>query len=98
MPSGPAGRMDKILDDTVRRIRERIDTEQEIETAQAARKYEQQIMSLVPVGIILYLRFSFPGFVEQLYGNPTGIAIMSICLGIYLLAWWLGKRMVRIRV
>ena len=92
------GRIDKILDDTGRMIRERIDTEQEIETAQAARRYEQQIMSLVPMGIILYLRFSFRGFVEQLYGNFTGILIKSLCLGIYLCAFWMGKRMVRIRV
>ena len=92
------GRMDQILEEAGRTIRERIDTEQEIEAAQAARRYEQQIMSLVPVGIILYLRFSFHGFVEQMYGNLPGVLIMSICLAIYICAFWLGKRIVRIQV
>lgn len=92
---GPLG---KILEDTARVIRERIDTEQEIQAAQAARRYEQQIMSLMPVGMILYLRFSFQGFAEQLYGSLAGAAVMSLCLGIYLAAFCLGRRMVRIRI
>ena len=89
------GRLDKIVEDTGRIIRERIETQQEIDAVQAARRYEQQIMSLVPVGIILYLRFSFKGFMEQLYGNLTGAVIMSIGLSMYLFAFWLGKRMVQ---
>lgn len=88
------GRLDKVLEDTERTIREKIETLQEIDAAQAAKRYEQQIMSLVPVGMILYLRFSFAGFIEQLYGNPAGAAVMSVCLGVYLFAFWLGKRMI----
>lgn len=89
------GPLDKILENTERTIRERVETRKEIDAAQAAKKYEQQIMSLVPVGMILYLRFSFDGFIEQLYGNLTGAAVMSLCLGLYLFAFWLGKRMIQ---
>ena len=89
------GRLDKIVEDAGRTIRERIETLQEMDAAQASRRYEQQIMSLAPVGIILYLRLSFRGFIEQLYGNILGVVFMSICLGVYLLALWIGKRMVQ---
>ena len=64
----------------------------------AAKKSEQMIMSLMPVGIILYLQMTSPGFLSVLYGNPFGIAAMSICLVIYAAAYWLGRRIVDIEV
>ena len=63
-----------------------------------AKKSEQMIMSLMPVGIILYLQMTSPGFLSVLYGNPFGIAAMSICLVIYAAAYWLGRRIVDIEV
>ena len=56
------------------------------------------IMSLMPVGIILYLQMTSPGFLNVLYGNPFGIAAMSICLAIYATAYWLGRKIVDIEV
>ena len=70
----------------------------EIEATLAAKKSEQMIMSLMPVGIILYLQMTSPGFLSVLYGNPFGIAAMSICLVIYAAAYWLGRRIVDIEV
>ena len=69
-----------------------------IEATLAAKKSEQMIMSLMPVGIILYLQMTSPGFLSVLYGNPFGIAAMSICLVIYAAAYWLGRRIVDIEV
>lgn len=92
------GNLGKALSDTWRILNRRIDTEQEIRTLIAAKKYEQSIMSLMPAGMILYLRFSFPGFVENLYGNLTGVCIMTAALITYLGAFALGRKMVRIEV
>ena len=58
----------------------------------------QMIMSLMPAGIILYLQLTSPGFLEVLYGNPFGVCAMTVCLGIYGLSYWLGKRIVDIEV
>ena len=74
------------------------DVKKEIEATLAAKKSEQMIMSLKPVGIILYLQMTSPGFLSVLYGNPFGIAAMSICLVIYAAAYWLGRRIVDIEV
>ena len=74
------------------------DVKKEIEATLAAKKSEQMIMSLMPVGIILYLQMTSPGFLSVLYGNPFGIAAMSICLVIYAAAYWLGRRIVDIEV
>ena len=55
-------------------------------------------MSLMPAGIIVYLQMTSPGFLSVLYGNPFGIAAMSICLAIYAAAYWMGRKIVDIEV
>ena len=87
----------KLLD-AISKNGDKIDVKKEIEATLAAKKSEQMIMSLMPVGIILYLQMTSPGFLSVLYGNPFGIAAMSICLVIYAAAYWLGRRIVDIEV
>ena len=59
---------------------------------------EFRVMTVVPFGIILYMRLAFSEFMGVLYGNALGVSVMSICLGVYLAAWKLGKQMVEIEV
>ena len=59
---------------------------------------EQVIMSMMPFGIILYMQLTSPGFLQILYGNLFGIITMSVCLGIYFFAYWMGCRIVDIEV
>ena len=92
------GDMNRIIQTSARMLGDKIDVRKEIETTLAAKKAEQMIMSLMPVGIILYLQMTSPGFLSVLYGNPFGIAAMSICLAIYATAYWLGRRIVDIEV
>ena len=79
-------------------LKKKPDVKKEIEATLAAKKSEQMIMSLMPAGIIMYLQMTSPGFLSVLYGNPFGIAAMSICLVIYATAYWLGRKIVDIEV
>ena len=92
------GDMNRVIQKVTRMLGDKIDVKREIEATLAAKKSEQMIMSLMPVGIILYLQMTSPGFLSVLYGNPFGIAAMSICLVIYATAYWLGRRIVDIEV
>lgn len=92
------GDMDQVIQKVARMLGDKIDVKKEIESTLAAKKMEQLIMSLMPVGIILYLQLTSPGYLGVLYGNPFGICAMTICLGIYGGAWWLGRRIVDIEV
>ena len=92
------GDMNRVIQKVSRMLGDKIDVKKEIEATLAAKKSEQMIMSLMPVGIILYLQMTSPGFLSVLYGNPFGIAAMSICLVIYTAAYWLGRRIVDIEV
>ena len=79
-------------------IGDKIEVKREIDTMLAAKKYEFQIMSVVPYGIIGYMSLSFPEFMNELYGNMAGIGVMTLCLGIYAGAYYLGIRILRIDV
>ena len=92
------GNMEAVMKNTWRIISGKIDTEREIASSIAARKYEQTIMSVIPLAIILYIQVSFPEFMDVLYGNLFGALVMTVCLGIYLAAWAIGQRIMRIEV
>ena len=79
-------------------IEGKMDVEQEIEAALASKKLEQRIMSVMPGGIILYMRISSPGFLDVLYGNPAGAAVMGAVLAAYIGAVLWGRRIVSIEV
>ena len=90
--------MGKVIQKVARMLGDRIDVKKEIEATLSAKKSEQFIMSLMPAGIILYLRLSSPGFLDVLYGNPFGICAMTVCLVIYGGAYWMGRKIVDIEV
>lgn len=87
-----------ILRKAVSHMRERAEIQREIETIIAAKKLEFRIMTVIPFGIIAYMRMSFPEFMNILYGNLFGKCFMSICLFVYLAAWKLGQSIVEIEV
>ena len=76
----------------------RIETKQEIDTQLSSKVLEQKIMSIMPACIIVYLRMTFPGFVETLYGNAFGACLMSVCLAVYTAAFLWGRKIVHIEV
>lgn len=87
-----------ILINTIQVIGEKTDVEREIQTLLAAKKLEFQVMCMMPLGMVLYMRMSFPEFLSVLYGNPAGMILMTVCLGVYAFAWWLGWKMIQIEV
>lgn len=87
-----------IIRNAIKHMRDRAEIQREIETVIAAKKLEFQIMTLIPFGIIAYMRASFPEFMNVLYGNLFGKCFMSICLVVYLAAWKLGRNFVEIEV
>lgn len=87
-----------IIHRAVRTICEKIEVKHEIETIMSAKKLEFHVMSLIPFGILGYMRFSFPEFMDVLYGNLLGFIIMTGCLAAYMSAYYLGKKIVEIEV
>ncbi|MGF0033785.1 type II secretion system F family protein [Bariatricus sp. SGI.154] len=92
------GNMIGIIQNTVSQIGDKIDVKREIDTILASKRYEFRVMSAVPYAIIGYMSLSFPEFMDSLYGNVLGIGVMTVCLVIYMGAYYLGVRLIRIEV
>lgn len=87
-----------IIYNSVKIISEKIETEKEIQTLLASKIMEFKIMCVIPFCIICYLKLTFGEFLSVLYGNITGMIIMSICLLFYMIAYQMGKRIIHIEV
>jgi len=92
------GDLNRIIQDTVAVICDKLEINNEIQILLSAKKYEQKIMNLVPIFIILYIRKTSPGFFEPLYHNPIGIFIMTICLILYGIAYFMAKKITNIHI
>lgn len=92
------GNLVAIIRNTIQCISQKEETRMEIQTCLAAKKLEQNIMSLVPALILAYIQLVSPGFLDGMYHNVAGIAIMSLCLALYALAWYWGRKIVSIEV
>lgn len=87
-----------IIKKTAYDIAARIDTRNEINVLISAKKLEQTIMSFMPMGIIIYIGLASPDILAPLYGNLTGIIIMTVCLIIYAAAYIISARIMHIEV
>lgn len=92
------GDLTAIIRDTVASISGKEETRQEIEVCLASKKMEQNIMSMVPCILLGYIGITSPGFLDDMYGNPAGVLIMSICLGVYVFAFFMGRKIVDIEI
>lgn len=92
------GNLIAIIRNTSNTIGRKEETRKEIMTVLAAKKLEQNIMSMIPCMILIYIQTVSPGFLDDMYHNPTGIAVMSVCLVIYGGAFLWGRKIVEIEV
>lgn len=92
------GNLLEIMSSYVKMIDEKMEVFQEIETMVAARKYEQKIMNMIPFIILLYMELTSKGFFSMLYHNILGNIVMTISLGLYLVAVYMSEKIVNINV
>lgn len=92
------GDMAGILMKSARILEEKIDVKKEVDSMIAGKQMEQKIMSAMPLVMILYMRWTSPGFLDCLYGNWLGAGVMTGCLMVYLAAWYMAERIMEIEV
>ncbi len=87
-----------IIRKAIQNICERMEMNQDIEILLTAKKLEFQVMTLIPLGILLYMKWSFAEFMDVLYGNLFGISVMTVCLLVYGIAYIWGRNIVDIEM
>lgn len=92
------GNLILIIKSTADVIHTRVELKRELRTVIASKKYEADIMKLIPFGILIYLRVFSPDMVAALYGNLFGIVFMTIVLVLYLLLCRISDHVVKIEM
>lgn len=92
------GNMNEVIGSAAESLEARMEVEQEIETALAARKMEQKIMMAMPCLIIVYMRLGSAGFLDVLYGSAFGALVMTVCLMVYAAAVMWSRKIVDVKV
>ena len=92
------GNLTEILEKTAAVMEQKMETDKEIQIMISSKKMEQKIMNMVPFMIIFYIGTTSKGFFDVLYHNAIGVAVMTVCLIFYGMAYLLSKRIVEIEV
>lgn len=88
----------RIISDTVLRMIERYETQKEIEVMVAGKRMEQQVMNVIPLGMLLFLKLTSWEYMSILYGNLLGVLMMSIFLVVYGVAILWSEKIMDIQV
>lgn len=92
------GNIKEVLEKTSETVKAKSEVEKEIEVMISQRKLELSIMECIPFFIIAYIGITSKGYFSVLYHNLRGILLMSVCLSVYIIAIYIGSKMVNINV
>lgn len=87
-----SGNVAEIIELYSRIISNKLELEAELQTLLAAKQLEQKVMNVMPFFIVLYLEYSNPGYFDMMYHSLFGVAMMTLCLGVYLCAFGLSEK------
>ena len=90
------GDLKRIVNETRDVINDKIEVEMEIETMIAGNKNELNIMMVMPVVIVIMLRMLGEGTVNA--NNFVNIIVKIVCIGIFVLSYVIGKKIVDIKI
>lgn len=86
------GNLPEMIRASANLIGQKIEARQEIKIMLSGRQMEQNIMRMMPFGILFYVGAVYPGYFDPLYHDFSGIAVMTLCLAIYLAAVFIGEK------
>ena len=92
------GNWKKIIDETIFRMEEKYEIENQIEVLIAGKRFEQKIMNVVPLFMICFLQITAKDYMNSLYGNIKGVFYMSLCLMGYIMTVLFANKIVQIQV
>ena len=88
------GNLIRTMQSTADKLKAGMELKKEIEAAVAEKRLEQRIMTLMPCGILLYLRLVNGAYIEPAYTTAAGALVMTAALFLNLLGDYLGSRII----
>ena len=92
------GNVSKIISNTINVINDKIEVKMEIDTVTASKRFEQNLMNLLPFLIIIYMNISSSSFLKPLYTTIEGRLLMTFALVVYFISVKISKKILQIEV
>jgi tight adherence protein B len=86
------------IKETAGKISQRVELMMEIRTCIAEKQLELKAMTVMPVGMLAYMRLTAADYMGVVYHNPMGIAVMTVALFVYAGSIWLGRHIINISI
>lgn len=90
------GDMKAVIRNTYDLIGDKLAITEEIKTKLTSNKMQLNVMSIMPIVIIAFLRFSSSQFSET-FASPSGVIMMTVAICIFIGAYIYGKKIVEIK-
>lgn len=92
------GNLIEIIRNTSNIINDKIEIRQEIDTILAERKFEQRVLNILPILIILLLSSSAGDYIKPIFTTMPGRVVMSIALILFTISFYISARITDIKV
>ena len=91
------GNIKDIIRNTHSILSDKMEISEDIETLTTSNKLEQNIMVFMPIALIAVIKMMSPEFAEN-FVKPTGIISTTISIGIFVVAYFIGKSVLDIKI
>lgn len=92
------GDLIEVMRSTSNTIGEKIELKQEIETVISGKKYEFQLMMVLPVVMVLFLSVTSGDYMKPVFTTAAGMAAMTVAIVIFGIAYLVGSKVMKIEV
>lgn len=92
------GRQNEIIKNSINTIVEKIEIKRDITIKISGKKFEAQVMTLMPVFMILFLSIMSGDYIEPMYTTFEGRIVMTVALAIIGIAYKVGEKIMTIEV
>jgi len=92
------GNLSEVLDSIHHTIRERISMKGEIRALTAEGRMSEVIMGILPVGMLVFMSISNPGFIGVMFSEPLGIVMLVTAALMEIIGIVITNKMVQIEI
>ena len=92
------GDMESAISRTCDTLMDRITIEKEIHKIVSQKKLEARIITAIPLVILTALKLFSPEYISPMYTTLAGRIIMTVCLGLIIIAYVITERITDIRI
>lgn len=92
------GNIVEIIRNTSNIINDKIEIKQEIETLLSQKKFEQKILNIMPLAMIIILSVSAKDYMEPVFTTVAGRAVMTVSMLLLALAFFISNKIMDINI